>query len=144
MKGLLRPSNWIACLLVFSLAFFGWTQATLAGASNSPLDAVLMAVQRSPRIENARICSGDGPKIDLNNANAIAFTDCPGFYPNLARSILANGPYNDVKDILDIPGLSDRQKQLLSANLDNFTVTDPVIPLEMRMPPRPAIGKFAH
>jgi photosystem II PsbU protein len=45
-------------------------------------------------------------------------------YPNLARKIIRNAPYKNVEDVLEIEGLSDRQKELLQANLDKFAVTD--------------------
>ncbi len=45
-------------------------------------------------------------------------------YPNLAAKIVQNAPYQKVEDVLELPGLSDRQKQILQANLDKLTVTD--------------------
>jgi photosystem II PsbU protein len=94
-----------------------------------------------PNVAEQRLCSDEGQKIDLNNANLIAFTDCPGFYPTLAKLIVQNGPYQKVEDVLKLPGLSERQKKMLEANLDHFTVTEPVVSLEMRMPPRPVPRK---
>jgi photosystem II PsbU protein len=64
-----------------------------------------------------------GQKIDLNNSNIQTFTQYPGLYPNLAREIIKHAPYEEVEDVLDIPGLSDRQKETLKANLEHFTVT---------------------
>ncbi|MFW6357814.1 MAG: photosystem II complex extrinsic protein PsbU, partial [Chroococcales cyanobacterium] len=52
-----------------------------------------------------------------------AFRQYRGFYPTLASKIIQNAPYENVEDVLDIPGLSERQKERLQANLDNFTVT---------------------
>lgn len=63
-------------------------------------------------------------KIDLNNTNVRAFKQLPGMYPTLASKIVDSAPYNNVEDVLEIPGLSDRQKELLQGYLDNFTVTD--------------------
>ena len=65
-----------------------------------------------------------GKKIDLNNTNVRAFQKYPGMYPNLARKVIKNAPYENVEDVLNNEGLSDRQKELLQANLDKFTVTD--------------------
>lgn len=65
-----------------------------------------------------------GKKIDLNNTNVRAFQRYPGMYPTLAKAIIQNAPYNQVEDVLKIVGLSDRQKEILQGNLDNFTVTD--------------------
>lgn len=63
-----------------------------------------------------------GTKIDLNNTNVRGFRELPGFYPTLATKIVGNAPYETVEDVLNIPGLSESQKQRLQANLDNFTV----------------------
>ncbi len=65
-----------------------------------------------------------GKKIDLNNTNVRAFQRYPGMYPTLAKAIIQNAPYNQVEDVLKIVGLSDRQKEILQGNLDNFTVTE--------------------
>jgi photosystem II PsbU protein len=142
MKRLLRTLSWLASLLVCCFGFFGWTGPLLAGEISLQSATVLAVADELPSVGGERLCTDSGRKIDLNNANLVAFTDCPGFYPTLARSLVTNGPYEKVEDILEIPGLSDRQKALLIANLDNFTATEPVVPLEMRMPPRPAMGKL--
>lgn len=65
-----------------------------------------------------------GKKIDLNNTNVRAFQRYPGMYPTLARKIIQNAPYNKTEDVLKLEGLSDRQKEILQGNLENFTVTD--------------------
>jgi photosystem II PsbU protein len=64
-----------------------------------------------------------GSKVDLNNSNVMAFRRYPGLYPTLARKIIQNAPFDTVEDVLDIPGLSDRELDVLKANLDNFVVT---------------------
>ena len=66
-----------------------------------------------------------GTKIDLNNTNIQAFRDLRGFYPTLARKIIENSPYEKVEDVLQIPDLSERQKERLEENLEQFVVTDP-------------------
>jgi photosystem II PsbU protein len=63
-------------------------------------------------------------KLDLNNTNVRAFRQYQGLYPTIAGLIIKNAPYKSVDDVLDIPGLTDRQKQVLQENLDNFTATD--------------------
>jgi photosystem II PsbU protein len=92
--------------------------------------------------EQIGICSVTEVGIDLNNANLMAFTDCPGFYPNLASIILSHAPYQRVEEVLSIPDLTDYQRALLKANLSSFTVTEPLVPLAQRMPPR--INQPAH
>jgi photosystem II PsbU protein len=66
-----------------------------------------------------------GRKLDLNNTNVRAFTQYPGMYPTLARMIVKNAPFDEVEDVLNMPNLTDRQKEILQANLDKFTVTQP-------------------
>ncbi|NER78822.1 MAG: photosystem II complex extrinsic protein PsbU [Leptolyngbya sp. SIO1D8] len=64
-------------------------------------------------------------KIDLNNSNVMAFQRYRGMYPTLARKIIENAPFNTIEDVLNIPGLSEPELDLLKANLDNFVVTPP-------------------
>jgi photosystem II PsbU protein len=96
----------------------------------------------APNMDDIGYCTVPEAGIDLNNANLLAFTDCPGFYPNLASAILTHGPYQSVEDVLSIPDLTDNQKALLKANLKYFSVSDPTVPLEKRMPPR--LNQPAH
>lgn len=63
-------------------------------------------------------------KVDLNNSNIRAFRQYPGLYPNLARLIINNAPYEDVQDVLNIPDLTEQQRELLRNNLDHFTVSE--------------------
>ena len=63
-------------------------------------------------------------KVDLNNSDVRDFRNLRGFYPSLASKIIQNAPYENVEDVLDIPGLSETQQERLQANLDNFVVTD--------------------
>ncbi len=124
MKGLAR------LLTVFSLLLgcWGWlgtTQIAQAASFNSfafPQVPVL-AIERQNRADK-KLGTEFGKKIDLNNTNVRAFQQFPGLYPTLAKKIIINAPYKNVEDVLNLAGLSDRQKQTLQANLDNFTVTE--------------------
>ena len=69
-------------------------------------------------------CVKTKQKIDLNNSDIRDFRDLRGFYPNLAGKIIKNAPYDEINDVLTIPGLSEKQKDQLQANLDKFTVTE--------------------
>ena len=142
MKRLIRILSLLSLLLMLGWGSLGWSQPGLAGAIDFQSGTVLLAATASSSTGGERLCADTGSKIDLNNANMVVFSDCPGFYPTLAQLIVANGPYDKVEDVLNIPGLKNRQKELLKANLDSFTVSESVVPPEMRMPPRPAIGKF--
>lgn len=146
MKGLIYWFSVVSIIVVSSFILWDWNQ--LAIAENiyvQPSRITAIATQLSDHGAVDRkdevTCVEFGQKIDLNNANIIAFKDCRGFYPNLAKLIVTNGPYQTVEDVLNIPGLSDRQKELLTTYFDRFTVTESVVPLVMRMPPRPAIRK---
>lgn len=86
-------------------------------AESAPLSNDLM----QNRIQTPVRQSG---KIDVNNTNVRAFSQYRGLYPTLAGIIVKNAPYDSVKDVLNIEGLSDRQKQVLQANLDNFVIND--------------------
>ena len=80
----------------------------------------------TPQLRNradAKLADVYGDKIDLNNTNVRAFQQYRGFYPNLARKVILNAPYEKVEDVLEISGLSNRQKELLQSHLDDFTVT---------------------
>lgn len=124
MKGLAR------LLTVFSLLLgcWGWlgtTQIAQAASFNSfALPQVpILAIERQNRADK-KLGTEFGKKIDLNNTNVRAFQQFPGLYPTLAKKIITNAPYKNVEDVLDLPGLSDRQKATLQANLDKFTVTE--------------------
>ena len=124
MKRLLRLLT-ILALVVGCLGWMGQTQAAMA-ASLSDLALRPTPVLAADVLRNKvdKKLGEMGYKIDLNNTNVRAFRRLPGMFPYLAAKIVKNAPYEKVEDVLDIPGLSDRQKQLLQANLDEFTVTD--------------------
>jgi photosystem II PsbU protein len=96
-----------------------------ASLSNVTLQALPVVLADAP-LRNAaddKLATDFGKKIDLNNSHVRTFRQYPGMYPTLAGKIIQNAPYQKVEDVLEIPGLSQRQKQVLQANLDKFTVT---------------------
>ena len=119
-------------VLSLSLGFLGWlgmSQPVLAANLNNVTwrSMPILAVESQATLRNRaddKLATEFGRKIDVNNTNVRAFQKYPGLYPTLARKIIANAPYESVEDVLNIQGLSDRQKEILQANLDNFTVTD--------------------
>ena len=122
MKTLAR----IFALLSFVLVSFGLVGMPVAQALNfnSVSTPALMAdAQLNPG--DAKLMTEFGQKIDVNNSHIREFRDLRGFYPNLASTIIKNAPYDNVEEVLDIPGLSERQKERLQANLDKFTATPP-------------------
>jgi photosystem II PsbU protein len=119
-------------LLLVSLVIglsFGLGSVTPAGAAGTGVNLhplighPLLGASLYASIVDEKLGTDFGKKLDLNNSNVQAFTEYKGLYPNLARLIVKNAPYETVEDVLEIPGLSDRQKDTLRANLDNFTVT---------------------
>ena len=97
--------------------------------SFSPFSPPILAAEARLNPVDAKLGTEFGQKIDLNNSDIRDFRDLRGFYPNLASKIIKYSPYNKVEDVLDIPGLSERQKKRLQANLDKFTVTEPSVEL---------------
>ncbi|WP_107806603.1 photosystem II complex extrinsic protein PsbU [Nodularia spumigena] len=124
MKTLLRLLT-VFSLLLGSWGWLGTTQIATAANINSFAfrQVPVLAIERQNRAD-AKLGTEFGKKLDLNNTNVRAFQQFPGLYPTLAKKIVTNAPYKNVEDVLDIPGLSDHQKELLQANLDNFAVTE--------------------
>lgn len=124
MKGLARLLT-VFSLLLSCWGWLGTTQIAQAASFNSFVfpQVPILAIERQNRAD-AKLGTEFGKKIDLNNTNVRAFQQYPGLYPTLAKKIITNAPYKNVEDVLDLPGLSDRQKETLQANLDKFTVTE--------------------
>ena len=117
-------------LLVASLGWLGISQPAQAGTFDSHIAIQSVSVLASAEIEGLRNRADDklaevyGKKIDLNNTNIASFQRLRGLYPTLASKIVKNAPYKDVEDVLNIKGLSERQKQILKDNFDNFRVSE--------------------
>lgn len=114
----------LACLFItISLIFSCLGMPSTANASilNGDIPYLIAIGQNKA---DANLGTEFGKKIDLNNTNVRAFQQYPGLYPTLAKSIITHAPYNKVEDVLDIPGLTNRQKETLQANFNNFTVTE--------------------
>ncbi|MGG6296033.1 photosystem II complex extrinsic protein PsbU [Leptolyngbya sp. AN02str] len=114
-------------MLVGSWGWFGISQpAVAAHLTGASLMAAPVLAADYRNVMDDKLSTEFGQKIDLNNTNVRAFMQYPGLYPTLARVILKNAPYDDVEDILKIDGLTERQIDVLKANLEKFTVSDPV------------------
>ncbi len=108
-------------LLVSSWVGWGFTQP--ATASNLDNTHIVQAVLfRNPI---GKKLGEVGSKVDLNNSSVLAFRRYRGLYPTVARKVIENAPFDTVEEVLNIPGLSDRELDILKANLDNFVVTSP-------------------
>ena len=116
-------------LIAFSLCLtclLGVTPQAMAATWNSSIVLAAEAPAAGEVITNSadsKLGTEFGKKIDLNNTNVRAFRKYPGLYPTLARKVVDNAPYKSVEDVLNIPDLSAKQKEMLSANLDKFTLT---------------------
>lgn len=124
MKGLVR----LFTVLTLVLGCWGWlgtTDTVQAVSFNSFVgnQTPILAIARQNKADQ-KLATEFGKKIDLNNTNIAAFQKYPGLYPTLAKKIIKNAPYKKVEDVLNLAKLSDKQKTLLQANLDNFTVTE--------------------
>lgn len=129
MKRLFSLLFLLTILLVGSFGSVQLTQPASAAVLNSTVRPLpLLAAELRNSVDN-KLSTDYGSKLDLNNTNVQAFRRYPGLYPTLARKILLNAPFESVDEVLDIEGLSDRQLDVLRANLDNFTVTatDPAL-----------------
>ncbi|MEL7502515.1 MAG: photosystem II complex extrinsic protein PsbU [Cyanobacteria bacterium J06554_6] len=73
-----------------------------------------------------KLATDYGFKIDVNNTNVAAFANYRGLYPTIGGKIVKNAPYESLDEVLEIPGLSQTEVDRIKANMDNFTISDPV------------------
>lgn len=118
-------------LIISCLGWLGSSQAALATNLNDLgfafRPSVLLAAEATGSLRNAvedKMATEFGKKIDLNNTNLRAFRQFPGMYPTLASIIFKNAPYEKVEDVLDIPGLTEKQKETLQSNIKNFVTSE--------------------
>ena len=121
----------LVSLLISVMVLLGWwlspaQPAQALGLNGTAMNAITLLAERPLRnAVDAKLSTEYGSKLDLNNTNVQNFRKYPGLYPTLAGKIVQNAPFNRVEDVLDMPGLTDKQVQVLKDNLDNFTVTVP-------------------
>ena len=102
------------------------SNAQPAVASMLNTNAMLLAETELPR--NAiddKLTTEYGYKLDVNNTNVAAFRKYRGLFPTIAGKIVRNAPYDNLEDILEIPGLSDVEKSRIQENMDVFTISPP-------------------
>lgn len=136
MKGLVR----LLAVLTIAIGCLGLPLKVMASPmpltylnsfSSATLQSSSVLLAEAPKVNpaDAKLATeyGDKEKIDLNNTHIRYFRNYPGFYPTLASIIVQNAPYKVIEDVLNIPGLSERQKERLKAQIDDdvFTVTEP-------------------
>merc|ERR1719145_256580 len=104
-------------------ALLGWLSskrqqvASVAGAA-----ALARAPAAAPAIVDYDSVKylGGSDQVDLNNANVQAYRQFPGMYPTAAGQIATHGPYKQVSDIYNIPGLDDKLKDIMKKYEANF------------------------
>lgn len=96
-------------LTCLGIIFGARSSAVAQEIQNQPTDYSPVATQQSIHGTETASCLSEGQKIDLNNANALVFMDCPGYYSTLAKEIITHGPYDSVEEVMGIPGLSEQQ-----------------------------------
>lgn len=121
----------VGVVLALSLAIgcLGWLglpqPASAAPLGRLTVNALPVLVAEARNRADDKLATDFGKKIDLNNTNVRAFAQYPGLYPTIATLILKNAPFDSVDDVLEIPGLTDRQVDVLKANFDKFTISPP-------------------
>ncbi len=116
----------VFAILLLVIGSWGFSGVSTAEAA----DFSIFSLQSSPILAARRNAADDKlgeiqGKLDLNNSDVRDFRNLRGFYPTLAGKIVKYAPYEQIEDVLEIPGLSESQLKRLQANLDNFVVTDP-------------------
>ncbi|MEA5495643.1 photosystem II complex extrinsic protein PsbU [Limnoraphis robusta] len=111
-------------LLISCLGWVGQENAYAANLSLTQLPIVSPILAVEERRNRADEKLGEfGEKIDLNNGSIRQFRQFRGMYPTLAKMIIDQAPFDSVEDVLNMEGLTERQKQILESYLDEFTVT---------------------
>lgn len=127
-----RLAHWLGTVALAAMLYLGtWGLPQPAIAASVALQPMPVLAARAPisnevirnRVDD-KLGSEFGQKIDLNNTNIRAFAEYPGLYPTLAGILVKNAPYENVEDVLEIPGLTERQKEILRSNMEHFAVTD--------------------
>ncbi len=113
----------LIAVLVLTISLLGWVGFPATAYASPSL--ILAAEAPLRNVVDDKLATEFGKKIDLNNTNVRAFRQYPGLYPTLARTIVEHAPYTSLDDVLQIPGLTEKQKQLLKDNQEHFTVSQP-------------------
>ncbi|NEQ55040.1 MAG: photosystem II complex extrinsic protein PsbU [Leptolyngbya sp. SIO3F4] len=98
-------------------------QPALAGMLNN--GTVILAAKLPRNAVDDKLGTEYGYKLDVNNTNVAAFRKYRGLFPTIAGKIIRNAPYENLEDILEIPGLSDIEKSRIQENMDIFTISPP-------------------
>jgi photosystem II PsbU protein len=118
-------------ILVSSLLFGNVQPAAAAGTQVGGQffsQSVLLANAGGKELRNSiddKLATDYGNKIDVNNTNIASFRKFRGLYPTIAGKVVSNAPYNSIEDVLDIPGLSQVERDRLEQNIGIFSISAP-------------------
>jgi len=118
----------LGLVLALGMLLGSWSGVHVQPVAAAPLAQAWQSPLLAEEIRNAvddKLSTEYGSKLDLNNANVQAFVKYKGMYPTIAGKILKNAPYDTVDDVLNIPGLSDRERDINESHLGEFAVTPP-------------------
>ena len=96
----------------------------LATASNTALLANAGGRELRNSVDD-KLATDYGNKIDVNNTNIASFRKFRGLYPTIAGKVVSNAPYEKIEDVLNIPNLSEVEKNRLEQNMDIFSISPP-------------------
>ncbi len=131
--------TWVAIALLVSSLIFGNVQPVAAATGTQFVNqqfvnqqfiswSALLANAGGEELRNSiddKLATDYGNKIDVNNTNIASFRKFRGLYPTIAGKVVSNAPYSSVEDILDIPGLSEVERDRLEQNIAIFTISAP-------------------
>lgn len=125
MKIWQKVTTFFSVLLVIGALFVAKPAQALGFNSMLVSNTAILAVENDNLNVTDDLFTNDSEanKIDVNNSDIRNFRELRGFYPRLGSLIIQNAPYEEVEDIFNIPGLSEKQKDRLEANLDKFIAT---------------------
>lgn len=121
--------TWVAIGLLVSSLLFGNVQPVAAAVSQPFVSQpALLANAGGKELRNSiddKLATDYGNKIDVNNTNIASFRKFRGLYPTIAGKVVSNAPYKSIEDVLDIPGLSQVERDRLEQNIGIFSISAP-------------------
>eukprot|EP00913_Durusdinium_trenchii_P024725 g23207.t1 len=96
-------------------ALLGWmnSRKQQLASSAAAVAVALPGAANAMRSQDNIQYLGGSDKVDINNANIQAYRQFPGMFPTIAGLIGTHGPYKQVSDIYNIPGMEDKLKNIV-------------------------------
>ncbi|CAK0879334.1 unnamed protein product [Prorocentrum cordatum] len=106
-------------------AVVGWLRSNKQrAASAAAASAVALVASASPALAEVDYINieylGGSNKVDINNANIMAYRQFPGMFPTASGWIGTHGPWEKVSDMLNDPELPDNLKQIIQKYEKNY------------------------